>query len=45
MIEESNDDSIATLLYQHRLEIAFAIVLSHLMGWTSTITDNVGGIC
>lgn len=39
------ETSLLTLLYEHRLELALAIVVSHLMGWTSFAIDTAAGVC
>lgn len=42
---EDEPQTLTSLVYEHRLELAFAIVLSHLMGWTSIVIDTAGGVC
>ena len=42
---EETEATITSMLYEHRLELALAIVVSHLMGWTSFAIDAAGGVC
>lgn len=38
-----DDTSVLYMLLEHRTEILLGLVLAHLMGWTTTATEYVGG--
>lgn len=45
MNSDVEETSTFETILEHRLEIMLGLVLAHLMGWTSTATEYVGGVC